>query len=116
MYLNVQREKPGSHLRPELPLNKVSQCLFVNADHLTGTYGTSTFTDGETQTNVDGHRVDKLNGDLHIITGHYHLSSLGKLDLTSNIQGPQVKLGTVVVVDRECDVRLLPSSAHRPEL
>ncbi len=73
--------------------------LLFDLDNLAGTYGTSTFTDSETETFVEGYRSDELNVDLNVIAWHNHLSSLWKGDLTGNIKCTDEELRTIVVVE-----------------
>ena len=75
--------------------------------NLTGTYGTATLTDSETQTLRASYRIDQLNLNLEVITRHYHLSSFRKSDLTGNIHGTDVELRTIVVVERSVTATFL---------
>ena len=64
---------------------------------LTGTHGTTTFTDGEAQTGVESYRVDELYINLYVITRHHHIYALGECNLTGAVHGTKVELRTVVI-------------------
>jgi hypothetical protein len=51
--------------------------LFNNFRYLTGAYGTSTFTDGKPESLVNSNRIDQLNSNGNIVTGHNHFTSFG---------------------------------------
>ena len=55
---------------------------------------------GELKTIVHCNRSDELNGDFHVIARHNHLDTCRKLDFTSNIQGTDEELRTIVIVER----------------
>ncbi len=58
------------------PMVKKSRSnLFYNLSNLAGTYGTTTFTNGEFQTFLHRNRLDKGNFDAGVITWHNHFSS-----------------------------------------
>jgi len=42
-----------------------------------------------------------------VVAGHYHLNTLGQLNLTSNVHSAEVELGTIVVVERSVTATLL---------
>ncbi len=67
----------------------------------------SALTDSETQTCVTSYRVDELNVDLNVVTGHYHLYTFGESDLTGNVKCTDVELGTIVVVERSVTATFL---------
>ena len=67
---------------------------------LTGTHGTSPFADSETKTYVTCYWVDQFHLDGHVVTGHYHLYTFGQLDFTGYVEGTDVELRTVFVVER----------------
>ena len=71
-----------------------------DASDLTRTYGAATLADSETQTFAASNRSDQLDVDLDVVTRHYHLDTSGEHDLTGYIQGADVELGTIVVVER----------------
>ena len=75
--------------------------------NLTRTYGAATFADSETQTLIASYRSDELNDDLNVVTGHYHLYTLGESDLTGYVKSTDVELGTVVVVERSVTATFL---------
>src|SRR5690606_41264476 len=71
------------------------------------TNGTATFADSETETLVDCNRVDELNSDCHVITGHNHLCTFRELNLAGNVKGTEIELRTVVIVERGVTSALL---------
>ena len=73
------------------------QELLVDGDNNTGTDGTATLTDSETQTDFDCDGGDQLNVHVDVVAGHAHLNSFGKGDDAGNVGGTEVELGTVVV-------------------
>ena len=77
-----------------------SGILVEDFGDLTRTYSAAAFTDGETQTLVASNRSDEVNDDLNVVAGHYHFNAFGKSDLTCNVEGTDVELGTIVVVER----------------
>ena len=83
---------------PPLRLNCV---LIVNDfDHLTGTNGTATFTDSETETLVHGDVGNQLNVDGDMVARHDHFHTFGKGDFTGNVGGSEVELRTILVTER----------------
>ena len=78
----------------------LGELVLDDASDLTRTYGAATLADSETQTFAASNRSDQLDVDLDVVTGHYHLDTSGEHDLTGNIQGADVELGTIVVVER----------------
>jgi len=74
--------------------------LFENFGDLTRTYCTTAFTDSEAKTCVASNRVDELNIDFYVVTGHYHFYTFGKSDFASHVKSTDVELGTIVVVER----------------
>src|SRR5690554_1732805 len=74
--------------------------LLQDFSYLTGSYCTTTFTDSETQTYVYSYGVNQINSNGYVISRHYHFSSFGQGNLTGNIQGTDIELGTVLVVER----------------
>ena len=77
--------------------SKTNVLVLDDAGDLTGAYGAATLTDSETQTFATCNGSDQLDVDL---TRHYHLDTSGEHDLTGYIQGADVELGTIVVVER----------------
>src|SRR6056297_2361990 len=75
----------------------------------TGTNGASTFADREADRLLHRNRSNELNRDRHIVAGHHHLDTIGKVDRTGHVRGPEVELGTVVVEER----RVAPSLVLR---
>ena len=64
------------------------------------TYGATAFADSETKTYAASYRIDKLHGNRYVVTRHYHLGSFGESNLTGYIEGTDIELGTVFVVER----------------
>ena len=81
--------------------------LFEDFGNLTRTYGAATLADSETQTCVASYRVDELNVDFNVVTGHYHLYTFGESDLTGYVKCTDVELGTILVVERSVTTALL---------
>ena len=81
--------------------------LFEDFGDLTGTYCAATFTDSEAETCVASNRVDELNVDLNVVTGHYHFYTFGKSNLTGYVKCTDVELGTIVVVERSVTAAFL---------
>ena len=67
---------------------------------LTCTDGASTLTDGEAQTCVTCNRREELHLDLHVVTRHHDLLTLGQLDVTGYVKRTDEELRTVVVTER----------------
>ena len=80
--------------------NYRERSLFHDFEDLTGTYRTTALTDCETQTLVQGNRVDQLHGDGHVVAGHHHVDACGQVNLTRYVHRTQIELGTIVVVER----------------
>ena len=78
----------------------ISPILVEDLSDLTGTNGAAAFTDGETQALVTCYRVDELDDDLNVVTGHHHFNAFGKSDLTGHVECADVELRTIVVVER----------------
>ena len=81
--------------------------LLKNLGDLTRTYGAATLTDSEAKTCVASNRVDELNVDLNVVTGHYHLYTFGESDLTGYVKCTDVELGTILVVERSVTATFL---------
>ena len=64
------------------------------------TYGATAFADSETKTYAASYRVDELNGNRYVVARHYHLSSFGESNLTGYVEGTDIELGTIFVVER----------------
>ena len=64
------------------------------------TYGATAFADSETKTYAASYRVDELNGNRYMVARHYHLGSFGESNLTGHVEGTNIELGTVFVVER----------------
>ena len=73
------------------------QGLTEDLGNNTGTDGTATLTDSETQTLLDSDGGDQLNIHINVVAGHAHLNALGQGDDTGNVSGTEVELRTVVV-------------------
>src|SRR5690606_17726052 len=58
------------------------------------------FTDGEAQAFFHGDRVDQLDRDRHVVTGHDHFLAFGQLDRAGHVGGTEVELRAVVVEER----------------
>ena len=82
-----------------LRLSKTNE-LLVDADDNTGTDGTATLTDSETQTGLDCDRGDQLDVHVDVVAGHAHLNAFGQGDDAGNVGGTEVELRTVVVEER----------------
>jgi len=67
--------------------------------NLTGTNGSATFTDSKLQALINGHRIDQINGNVGVIPRHNHLDSRSKLYFTGNVQGPEVELRTIMIME-----------------
>ncbi len=80
--------------------------LLDNLFDLTRTYGATTLTDSETQTCIQSNGVDERYLNLNVVTGHYHLDTLGKFNLTGNIHSTEVELRTIVVAERSVTTTL----------
>ena len=74
--------------------------LLVDADDNTGTDGTATLTDSETQTGFDCDRGDQLDVHVDVVAGHAHLNAFGQRDDAGNVGGTEVELRTIVVEER----------------
>ena len=74
---------------------------------LAGTNGTTAFADGETQTLVASNGGDELHVDFHVVAGHYHFYAFGEGDFTGHVEGTDVELGTIVVVERSVTAAFL---------
>ena len=81
-------------------MNYTAKVLFENFGNLARTYCTTAFTDSEAKTCVASNRVDELNVDLNVVTGHYHFYTFGESDLTGYVKSTDVELRTIVVVER----------------
>ena len=78
-----------------------TDCVLVkDFSNLTRTNGAATFTDSETQTLIASYGVDELNDNFYVVTGHYHFNAFGKSDFTGYVEGTDVELRTIVVVER----------------
>ena len=80
----------------------IQETFFRLVEHLcdlTRTYGATTLTDSETQTNVQSNSINQLNSNLHVITRHYHLNALGQMNLTCAVHCAEVELRTVLVAE-----------------
>ena len=84
----------------------LGELVLDDASDLTRTYGAATLADSETQTFAASNRSDQLDVDLDVVTRHYHLDTSGEHDLTGYIQGADVELGTIVVVERSVTTTL----------
>ena len=71
--------------------------ILVNLCDLTRTYGTTTLTDSEAQTWVQGYSVDQLNSNLYVITRHYHLNASWQSDFTGAVHCTEIELRTILV-------------------
>src|SRR5690606_24627012 len=60
----------------------------------------SAFADCETEANVDSDGVDELNCDCHVVTRHYHFPAFRKDDLASDVEGPDIELRAILVMER----------------
>ena len=81
------------------PLRFDDVLIVDDLDHLTGTNGTSAFTDSETETLVHGDISDQLHINGDVVTRHYHLGSLGESDLTGAVHCTDVELRTILVAE-----------------
>ena len=61
----------------------------------TGTYGSTTLTDSETELLLDSDGSDELNVDNYVIAGLAHLNVSGKLNVSGNVGSSEVELGSV---------------------
>ena len=78
----------------------IDELVFEDLCDLTRTYSTTTLADSETKALVQSYCVDELNLDLYVVTRHYHLNSLWKLDLTCTVHSTEVELRTILVAER----------------
>src|SRR3954454_13311972 len=72
-----------------------------------GADGAAALADGEAQALLHGDGLDELDGHLGVVTGHDHLGALGEVHDTGHVGGPEVELGTVVVVERRVTAALV---------
>src|SRR5690625_3884653 len=69
--------------------------LFQNFRHDTGSYRTAAFPNGESKTGLHSDRLNQIHIQIHIVSGHDHLHTVGQLALTSHVGCTEVELGTV---------------------
>ncbi len=74
--------------------------LFNDLSNLTGTNGTTTFADSETQVLIQGNIGDQFYTNGKVITRHNHLATFGQEDFTSNVRSTEVELRTIVILER----------------
>ena len=74
--------------------------LFVDSGNNTGTYGSTTFTDSESQTFFDSDRGDEFNVHGYVITRHAHFNACGQADYAGNVSCSEIELRTIVVEER----------------
>ena len=86
-------------MQPLASLRSV-ELVFEDLCDLARTYCTTTLADSETKALVQSNCVDELNLDLYVVTRHYHLNSLRKLDLTCAVHSTEVELRTILVAER----------------
>ena len=77
----------------------IDELVFEDLCDLTRTYCTTALADSETKTLVQSYCVDELNLDLYVVTRHYHLNSLWKLDLTCTVHSTEIELRTILVTE-----------------
>ena len=96
---NTQKKHPRSENRGCLISYSANlSCgLLHDLGNNTGTNGTATLTDSETQTLLDSDGGDQLDLHVDVIAGHAHLNTLGQGDDAGNVGGTEVELGTIVV-------------------
>ena len=80
--------------------------LVEDIGDLTRTYRTTTLADCEAETLIACYRSDEFYSNLYVITGHYHLYTLGQSDFTCNVERTDVELRTIVVVERSVTTTL----------
>src|SRR5260221_3254577 len=73
--------------------------LCHDADDGAGADGPATLADGEALADFDGDRVDQLDANRDVVTGHDHLGSLGQADRPGHVGGAKVELRAVAVVE-----------------
>src|SRR3954451_20596530 len=72
-----------------------------------GADGAAAFADREAQALVHGDRLDQLDGNVGVVTGHDHLGALRQRHHTGHIGGAEVELRTVVVEERRVPAALV---------
>ena len=77
----------------------IDELVLEDLCNLTRTYCTTTLADSETKALVQSYCVDELNLDLYVVTRHYHLNSLWKLDLTCTVHSTEIELRTIFVTE-----------------
>ena len=82
------------------PLRFDVELIVDDLNHLTGTNGTTTFTDSEAETLVHGDVGNQLNVDGDMVARHDHFHAFRKSDFTSNVGGSEVELRTILVTER----------------
>ncbi len=71
--------------------------LLDDFSHLTSTYGTATFADGEAETFLHCDFSEEGNFEGYVITRHYHFHVFRKLHVTSYVRSTEVELRAVAV-------------------
>src|SRR5437016_4553861 len=60
-------------------------------------YGLAALTDGETQSFLHCYWRDQLDGQCHVVSGHYHLCSTRQLRYSGYVCGAEVELWTIAL-------------------
>ena len=69
--------------------------LFNNAGNNAGSNGSAAFTDSEAKTCIHCDGSDEFDFHANVVAGHNHFNTLGELDNTGNVGGPEIELGTI---------------------
>ena len=69
--------------------------LFNNAGNNAGSNGPAAFTDSEAKTCIHCDGSDEFDFHANVVAGHNHFNTLGELDNTGNVGGPEIELGTI---------------------
>ena len=79
---------------------KFSSKLLDDRNYSTGTNGTATLTDSETQTLLHSYWMNQLDCHLNVVARHAHLCTFRKLANACNVCCSEVELRTIVVEER----------------
>src|SRR5210317_1991467 len=81
--------------------------LLDNLGYHTGTHGTATFTNRETQPVFHRNRCNQRHRHLDVVTRHHHLNSFRQITRTRYVGGAKIKLRTVVTEKRRMTTTLI---------
>ena len=74
--------------------------LLDDFTHPAGTYGPSTFANGEAHGRLHGDRGDEFHFQVDVVTGHHHFNAFRKLDAAGHVGGAEIELRTIVREER----------------